>query len=460
MQMKFESVNKMKSKMKKSLFVTLIICVLFAMSALSVQAAGKTGWVRKGTTYKYKVNNTYVKDEVKKIKKYYYYFDKKGVRKTGWVKYKKDRYYFDRKTARAYTGKKVVNNKLYIFGKDGRLVKKKGLYKYGKTQVYINKNGSLATGLVKIKGKWYWFENNGVLSRKSGIHKWKNNAYYLNKGRFVTGWATVGSNKYYFGADGKMATNKYIQTGGQTYYVDASGRMKKNCWYNGQYFNNKGQLEKNATKYDSETTEGQVTKEMLDELPLSNCTKLMVVAHPDDETLWGGAHLTEGGWFVVCLTNGYNEVRKNEFYEVIKEFGCEGMILSYPDLLANGQRSTWTTECTSIVKDLNTVLKYKHWGMVATHNPNGEYGHIHHKMTSKLVTEEFYKTYWGTNLYYFGNWYSARRLPIMEDSLRKVPEAALEKKLEALKLYTSQKGAVASNIHMAEYENWIRATDW
>lgn len=458
--MKFESVNKMKSKMKKNLFVTLIICVLFAMSALSVQAAGKTGWDRKGTTYKYKVNNTYVKNEVKKIKKYYYYFDKKGIRKTGWVKYKKDRYYFDRKTARAYTGKKVVNNKLYIFGKDGRLVKKKGLYKYGKTQVYINKDGSLATGLVKIKGKWYWFENNGARSGKSGVHKWKNNTYYLNKGRFVTGWATVGSNKYYFGADGKMATNKYIQTGGQTYYVDASGRMKKNCWYNGQYFNNKGQMEKNATKYDPETTEGQVTKEMLDELPLSNCTKLMVVAHPDDETLWGGAHLTEGGWFVVCLTNGYNEVRKNEFYEVIKEFGCEGMILSYPDLLANGQRSTWTTECTSIAKDLNTVLKYKHWGMVATHNPNGEYGHIQHKMTSKLVTEEFYKTYWGTNLYYFGNWYSARRLPIMEDSLRKVPEAALEKKLEALKLYTSQKGAVASNIHMAEYENWIRATEW
>ena len=262
--------------MKKSLFVTLIICVLLAVSALSVQAAGKTGWVRKGTTYKYKVNNTYVKGEVKKIKKYYYYFDKKGVRKTGWVKYKKDRYYFDRKTARAYTGKKVVNNKLYIFGKDGRLVKKKGLYKYGKTQVYINKNGSLATGLVKIKGKWYWFENNGVLSRKSGVHKWKNNTYYLNKGRFVTGWATVGSNKYYFGTDGKMATNKYIQTGGQTYYVDASGRMKKNCWYNGQYFNNKGQLEKNATKYDSETTEGQVTKEMLDE---------DLTAIPDEKTL-------------------------------------------------------------------------------------------------------------------------------------------------------------------------------
>mgnify|MGYP000169896743 CR=1 FL=1 len=50
--------------------------------------------------------------------------------------------------------------------------------------------------------------------------------------------------------------------------------------------------------YDPETTEGQITKEMLDELPLSDCTKLMVVAHPDDETLWGGAHLTEGGWLL------------------------------------------------------------------------------------------------------------------------------------------------------------------
>ena len=447
--------------MKKSLFVTLIICVLFAMSALSVQAAGKTGWVRKGTTYKYKVNNTYVKNEVKKIKKYYYYFDKKGVRKTGWVKYKKDRYYFDRKTARAYTGKKAVNNKLYIFGKDGRLVKKKGLYKYGKTQVYINKNGSLATGLVKIKGKWYWFENNGVLSRKSGIHKWKNNTYYLNKGRFVTGWATVGSNKYYFGADGKMAINKYIQTSGQTYYVDASGRMKKNCWYNGQYFNNKGQLEKNATKYDPETTEGQVTKEMLDELPLSNCTKLMVVAHPDDETLWGGAHLTEGGWFVVCLTNGYNEVRKNEFYEVIKESGNVGLILKYPDLVG-GKRSDWATSKPQIAKDLDLLMKYKHWGMVATHNPDGEYGHIHHKMTHQFVTEIYDTSKLDMPLYNFGKYYRAAVLPSVESTLTPVSKEALQEKESLLTLYASQERVVKSLSHMNPYEMWTetRGGDW
>lgn len=55
----------------------------------------------------------------------------------------------------------------------------------------------------------------------------ENHTYYLKNGQFMTGWVDVGSNKYYFGTDGKMVTNKYVQTGGHTYYVDASGRMKK-----------------------------------------------------------------------------------------------------------------------------------------------------------------------------------------------------------------------------------------
>lgn len=506
--------------MKKSLFVALVICVLFMMSAISVQAAGKTGWVRKGTTYKYKVNNIYVKNEVIKIKKYYYYFDKKGIRKTEWVKYKKDRYYFDKKKGYAYTGRKKINNKLYIFDKKGRLVKKKGLYKYGKTQVYINTDGSLATGIVRIKNKAYFFEENGVLTTKNGIHHWKNRTYYIKNGQLLSGWVkvgkyrkhfnktnytmdtgvvkidnkyyhfdeegvpesgictiqgakyycdrngerktgfiTIGSNQYYFAHDGKMVTSSYIKESGNTYYADASGRIKKNCWYNDQYFDNRGCVVSDAVTYDS-STQGEVTEEMLNELPLSGCTKLMVVAHPDDETLWGGAHLTEGGWFVVCLTNGYNQVRRNEFNEVMKKFGCTGLILSYRDLISAGQRSNWETERYGIAKDIDTLLKYKHWGMVATHNPNGEYGHMHHKMTSTLVTQCFYKNYWGSSLYYFGKWYSAKKISDETDSLKEVPNAALETKLNALKIYSSQKGAVDTNIQMAPYENWVRATEW
>lgn len=53
--------------MKKSLFVTLIICVLLAVFSTVRTGCRKDrlGSARE-RTYKYKVNNTYVKNEVKK----------------------------------------------------------------------------------------------------------------------------------------------------------------------------------------------------------------------------------------------------------------------------------------------------------------------------------------------------------------------------------------------------------
>ena len=49
----------------------------------------------------------------------------------------------------------------------------------------------------------------------------------------------------------------------------------------------------------------------LAQLDLSQAKKLMIVAHPDDETLWGGAHLLEGDYLIVCLTHGSDAVRRN-----------------------------------------------------------------------------------------------------------------------------------------------------
>lgn len=34
---------------------------------------------------------------------------------------------------------------------------------------------------------------------------------------------------------------------------------------------------------------------------------LMIVAHPDDETIWGGSHLINGNYTVLCITNGNNK---------------------------------------------------------------------------------------------------------------------------------------------------------
>lgn len=40
---------------------------------------------------------------------------------------------------------------------------------------------------------------------------------------------------------------------------------------------------------------------------------MMITAHPDDETLWGGGHLLEGEYLVVCMTHGWNEKRRTAF---------------------------------------------------------------------------------------------------------------------------------------------------
>lgn len=39
---------------------------------------------------------------------------------------------------------------------------------------------------------------------------------------------------------------------------------------------------------------------------------LMIVAHPDDETIWGGSHLINGNYTVLCITNGN---KKKRIYE-------------------------------------------------------------------------------------------------------------------------------------------------
>ena len=46
----------------------------------------------------------------------------------------------------------------------------------------------------------------------------------------------------------------------------------------------------------------------------------MIVAHPDDETLWGGADLMKESYFVVCLTNNYHTKRSKEFLQITVVF--------------------------------------------------------------------------------------------------------------------------------------------
>ena len=183
----------------------------------------------------------------------------------------------------------------------------------------------------------------------------------------------------------------------------------------------------------------------------------MIVSHPDDETLWGGAHLIRDKYFVVCLTNGYNVKRANDFRELLKFTNNSGIILNYPDLQDN-IKDNWSEVRKGILKDLSTIINYKHWDKIVTHGPDGTTGHIHHKKTCELVTKISKNLNKYKNLFYFGKFYKNNSIP---HYLHRINNKELELKTKEVQIYKSVKDTIYKLwFHMLPYENWISASKW
>ena len=183
--------------------------------------------------------------------------------------------------------------------------------------------------------------------------------------------------------------------------------------------------------------------------------KLMIVAHPDDDMLWGGAHAMDGDYFIVVVTNKNNAKRSREFRNVLEESGNKGIILGYPDK-SFGKKDSWEHNKDGIRKDLEKIINYKHWDLIVTHNKDGEYGHIHHKMTHRFVTDIFdkYKDKLNTELYYFGKYYDKSEINDVADTMERITPEQLEFKENILKLYKSQANTIAMFCQMNPFEEW------
>lgn len=106
--------------------------------------------------------------------------------------------------------------------------------------------------------------------------------------------------------------------------------------------------------------------------------RLLVVAHPDDETIFFGGLLQREKslpWKVVCVTDGNADgrgaERSDEFSRATKLFGVKKTEhWNFPDLFPN------RLPITEITERLSTFAPPKE---VYTHGPIGEYGHPHHQ---------------------------------------------------------------------------------
>ena len=118
-----------------------------------------------------------------------------------------------------------------------------------------------------------------------------------------------------------------------------------------------------------------------------NC---MIVAHYDDEIIFGFDELYENSDYtiVVCTYKDY-EYHKN-FLKVIKELGIESFaVFDNKDALPDENNSF--DACFS--KELEDIIHAGDYKKIVTHNSEGEYGHAQHKEVHNIVTNIIKDTY-------------------------------------------------------------------
>lgn len=197
--------------------------------------------------------------------------------------------------------------------------------------------------------------------------------------------------------------------------------------------------------------------EFAKKIDLEKSKNLIIVAHPDDETIWGGDHLLEEDYLVVCVTCGTNKNRDKEIRNVLDVSDDELIKLGYPDN-PGGVVSDWEEYKEDIIKDLTSIITMKEYDKIVTHNPQGEYGHIHHVMINHMVTEIVKDKYLANHLYYFAKYYTKDEIDL--SNAAKFPIKNYNKKInEMVKLYKSQSFIQTSFAHVMGSEQWQKYTD-
>jgi len=114
----------------------------------------------------------------------------------------------------------------------------------------------------------------------------------------------------------------------------------------------------------------------------TNCA--VVVAHPDDETLWAGGTMLlrpETNWTIVTLCRKSDADRAPKFQKALEQYNAVGAMGDFDD--GPEQRPLRTVDVEDAIMDL---LPRDRYDLILTHGPWGEYtSHKRHEEVSKAV---------------------------------------------------------------------------
>lgn len=154
----------------------------------------------------------------------------------------------------------------------------------------------------------------------------------------------------------------------------------------------------------------------------------MVVAHPDDESLWGaGMLLRYPGWTVISCSVPLREPeRARLFFKACEVLDAVPVQINQPE-------------------QVGTSLKFDHldlspYDLIVTHNRDGEYANAHHKQVHDHIV-----TNWPEKTICFG--YRPKRSAVADFEIELTPEEC-KRKMAAIQCY--------DNIGSSGRPTWIQ----
>lgn len=113
---------------------------------------------------------------------------------------------------------------------------------------------------------------------------------------------------------------------------------------------------------------------------------LVIVAHPDDETIWMGGtikNFKDVSWTVFSLCRKTDPDRAPKFRKVCRYYRARGLMSDLEDEgIMNIKQSL-----AEIKKRISRQFKGKKFDLIFTHGYNGEYGHYRHRGVHRAVKE-------------------------------------------------------------------------